>query len=179
MDIKDELLLWFTIFFDKKSKGGGVNDNIKQNQRPLDLATHQLAEELLKPIIRKFKKRVYSGSKDNIWDADLADMQLISKFNNGFTFLLCVIDIFSKYAWVVPLKDKKGISIVNAFQKILKESERKPNKIWVDKGSEFYNNSFKKWLKDNDIEMYSIHNESVVAGRFIRILKIKIYKYMT
>ena len=75
-------------------------------------------------------------------------MQLISKFNKGFRFLLCVIDIFSKYAWVVPLKDKKGISIVNAFQKILKESERKPNKIWVDKGSEFYNNSFKKWLKD-------------------------------
>ena len=82
---------------------------------------------------------------------------------------------------VVPLKDKKGISIVNAFQKILKESERKPNKIWVDKGSEFYNNSFKKWLKDNDIEMYSIHNEgkSVVAERFIRTLKNKTYKYMT
>ena len=65
-----------------------------------------------------------------------------------------VIDIFSKYAWVVPLKDKKGISIVNAFQKILKESDRKPNKISVDKGSEFYNSSFKKWLKDNDIDMY-------------------------
>ena len=96
-------------------------------------------------------------------------MQLISKFNKVFRFLLCVIDIFSKYAWVVPLKDKKGISIVNAFQKILKESDRKPNKIWVDKGSEFYNNSFKKWLKDNDIEMYSIHNEgkSVVGERFI------------
>ena len=108
-------------------------------------------------------------------------MQLISKFNKRFRFLLCVIDIFSKYAWVVPLKDKKGISIVNAFQKILKESDRKPNKIWVDKGSEFYNNSFKKWLKDNDIEMYSIHNEekSVVAERFIRTLKTKIYKYMT
>ena len=75
--------------------------------------------------------------------ADLADMHLISMFNKGFRFLLCVIDIFSKYAWVVPLKDKKGISIVNAFQKILKESDRKPNKIWVDKGSEFYNNSFK------------------------------------
>ena len=108
-------------------------------------------------------------------------MQLISKFNKGFRFLLLVIDIFSKYAWVVPLKDKKGISIVNAFQKILKESDRKPNKIWVDKGSEFYNNSFKKWLKDNDIEMYSIYNEgkSVVAERFIRTLKNKIYKYMT
>ena len=85
-------------------------------------------------------------------------MQLISKFNKGFRFLLCVIDIFSKYAWVVPLKDKKGNSIVNAFQKILKESDRKPNKIWVDKGNEFYNNSFKKWLKDDNIEMYSIHN---------------------
>ena len=84
--------------------------------------------------------------------------ELISKFNKGFRFLLCVIDIFSTYAWVLPLKDKKGISIFSAFHKILKESERKPNKIWVDKGSEFYNNSFKKWLKDNDIEMYSIHN---------------------
>ena len=99
-------------------------------------------------------------------------MQLISKFNKGFRFLLCVIDIFSKYAWVVPLKDKKGISIVNAFQKILKESDRKPNKIWVDKGSEFYNSSFKKWLKDNDIEMYAIHNEGIYAVA-------KIYKYMT
>ena len=86
-------------------------------------------------------------------------MQLISNFNKGFRFLLCVIDIFSKYACVVPLKDKKGISIVNAFQKILDNSNiseakhkvRKPNKIWVDKGNEFYNNSFKKWLKDNDI----------------------------
>ena len=78
------------------------------------------------------------------------------------------------------MKDKKGISIVNAFQKILKESDRKSNKIWVDKGSKFYNSSFKKWLKDNDIELYSILNEekSVVAERFIRTLKNKIYKYM-
>ena len=79
------------------------------------------------------------------------------------------------------MKDIKGISIVNAFQKILEESERKPNKIWVDKGSEFYNSSFKKSLKDNDIEMYSIHNEGtlVVAERFIKTLKNKIYKYMS
>ena len=108
-------------------------------------------------------------------------MQLILKFNKGFRFLLWIIDIFTKYAWVVPLKDKKCIIIVNAFQKILKESERKPNKILVDKGSEFYNNSFKTWLKDNDIEVYSINDEgkSVVAGRFIRMLKNKMYKYMT
>ena len=92
-------------------------------------------------------------------------MKLINKFDKGFRFSLCAIDIFSKYAWVVPLKDKKGVSIVDAFQKILDDSNRKPNKIWVDKGSEFYNSSFKKWLKDNDIKMYLIHNEgkSVVA----------------
>ena len=163
------------------------NNNNNNNDTKQNL---QLAEELHKPVIRKFKKRkVYSRFKDNIWGADLADMQLISKFNKGFRFLLRVIDIFSKYAWIVLLKDKKGISVVNTCQKIMKEFDRseakskghKPNKIWVDKGSKFYNNSFKKWLKDNDIEMYSIHNEgkSVVVERFIRTLKNKIYKYMT
>ena len=88
---------------------------------------------------------------------------------------------FVKYAWVVPSKDKRGITITNAFQEILKESNRKPNKIWVDKGTEYYNSTFKKLLKDNDAEMYSIHNEGkfVVAERFIRTLKTKIYKYMT
>ena len=108
-------------------------------------------------------------------------MQLISRFNKGFRFLLCHIDIFSKYAWIVPIKDKKVISIVNAFQKILDKSGHKPNKIWIDKGTDFCNNSSKRWLKDNDIEMYSIHNEgkSVVPERFIRRLKKKIYKYMT
>ena len=134
-------------------------------------------------FIRKFEKRkVYSAFKDSIWAADLTDMQLLTRYNKGIRFLLCVIDIFSKYAWVVPLEDKKGISIVKAFQIILKQSNsRKPNKIWVDKGSEFYNASFKKWLQDNDIVMYSTHNEgkSVVAERFIRTLKSKIYKYIT
>ena len=94
---------------------------------------------------------------------------------------MCIIDIFSKYVRVVTLKDKKGVSIVNAFQKILKKSERKPNKILVDKGNKFCNSSFKKRLKGNDIEMYSIHNEGkpVVAEKFIKTLKTKIYKYMT
>ena len=85
-----------------------------------------------------------------------------------------------KYAWVVPLKDKNDMAITKAFQNILGESNRKPNKIWVDKGSKFYNRSMKSWLQDNDIELYSTHNErkSVVAERFIRTLKNKIYKYM-
>ena len=97
-------------------------------------------------------------------------MQLISRYNKGIRFLLCVIYIFRKYAWVVPLKDKRGVNIVTAFQSILKQSNRKPNKIWVDKGSEFYNASFKKWFQDNDTVMYSTHNEekSVVAERFIK-----------
>ena len=96
-----------------------------------------------RPIIRNLKKGTdYSGFTDNICGADLADMQLIRKFNKGFRFLLCVIDIFSKYAWVFPLKDKKAASIVDAFQKILDDPNRKPSKIWVDKGSDFYNKSF-------------------------------------
>ena len=166
--------------FDKKSKGSGP----KHVNTKLSPQNQQLAEELHKPIIKTFEKRkVHAAFKDNIWDADLADMQLLSRYNKGIRFSLCVTDIFSKYAWVLPLKDKRCVSIVAAFQSIVKQSnsKRKPSKIWVDKGSDFYNNSFKKWLQDNDIVMYSIHNEekSVVAERFIRTLKSKIYKYMT
>ena len=103
-----------------------------------NISNKKLAEELHKPIIRTFNKRkVQSPFIDNIWHADLADMQLISKFNERFRFLLCVIDIYTKYVWVIPLKDKKGITITDAFQKMLKKANRKPNKIWVDKGSEF------------------------------------------
>ena len=107
-------------------------------------------------------------------------MQSLSKYNKGIKYLLCAIDLFSKYAWVVPIKDKKGTSIVNAFQKIISK-ERKPNKIWVDQGSEFYNNSFKDFSKINDIEIYSTYNEgkSVAAERFIKTLKNKIFKQMT
>ena len=106
-----------------------------------------LAEELYEPIIRKFNKiKVYSQFKDNMWRVDLADTQSLSKKNKGVKYLLCAIDLFSKYAFVVPLKDKKGISITNAFKKIIKQSNRKPNKIWVDQGGEFYNHVFKRWL---------------------------------
>ena len=103
-------------FFNKKSKGSGA----KHVNTKLPPQNQQLVEELHKSIIKKFEKRkVYAAFKGNIWGADLADIQL---------------------------KDKKGISIATAFQSILKQSNRKPNKIWVDKGSEFYNASFKKWL---------------------------------
>ena len=115
-------------FFDKKSMGSGfVKDS-----------SLILADELHKPVIKKINKRkVYSQFKDNIWGVDLADMQSLSKKDKGIKYLLCAIDLFSKYAFLVPLKDNKGISITNAFKKITKQSNRKPNKIWVDQGGEF------------------------------------------
>ena len=113
-------------FFDKKSAGSGIKS----------MSNQQLADELHKPIIRKFKRRrVYSSFKVIFWGADLADIQLISKYNKGIKFLLCVTDVFSKYAWVIPLKNKKGATIFNAFQRVLNNSKRKPNK---------YSKSFRK-----------------------------------
>ena len=109
-------------FFDKKSGGSGVDAE----------PNYRLANELHRQIIRKFKKRkVYSSLRDNIGGVDLADMQSLIKYNKGIKHLFCAIDLFRKYAWVAPLKSKRRISIVNAFQKIVSK-ERKPNKTWVD-----------------------------------------------
>ena len=100
----------------------------------------QLAEELHKPLIKKFKRtKVCARFKDNIWAADLAEMESLSSKNKNVKYLLCVIDIFTKFAWVKPLKDKKGKTVLNAFIKIVNESNRKPNKLSVDQGREFYN----------------------------------------
>ena len=117
------MLQWFISFFIKKTAGSAVKNEIMQNK--------ELAKELHKPIIKKFEKRkVYSSFIDSIWGADLADMQLLLEFNKGIRFLIfIVIDIFSEHAWVIPLKDKKGITTTKAFQKVLDESGRKPNKI--------------------------------------------------
>ena len=123
-------------------------------------------------IIRKFEKcKVYLSFKNNIWGTDLGDMQLISKFNKVLQFLLFGFDIYCKYALVIALKYKKSIAALRN----LTESNHKPNKIWVDKGSEFCNRSMTSWLEDNGKEMHSTHNKgkSVVAERFITTLKIK------
>ena len=158
-------------FFDKNSSTSGVANE----------PNYQLANELHRHIIRKFKRRkVYSSFRDNNWGVDLANMQSLSKYNKGIKYLLCTIDLFSKYAWIFPLKDKKGVSIINTFPKIISKW-RRLNKIWVDQGGEFYNKLFKRFLKINNTEMYSTYNEgkSVVAERFIRTLKNKIFKHMT
>ena len=122
----------------------------------MDVNNQKLAENNINQLLEIFKKeQFFLDLKKIFW----ALIQLICKFNKGYRLLLCVINIFSKYAWVFPLKDKKGVTITNNFQKILNNSMRKRSKIWVDKGSGFYNSSFKKWLKDNGIEMYSTHKE--------------------
>ena len=119
--------------------------------------------------------------KDNIWAADLAEMESLSFKNKNVKYLLCVIDIFTKYAWIKPLKDKKGKTVLNAFIEIVNESNGKPNKLWVDQGREFYNKFMQEWLDINDILMYSTHNEgkSVIAVRFIETLEAKIFRKLT
>ena len=172
MDIKKNKLQWFTSFLIK---------NILEVvlQMKLD-KINNLQMNFINQSSGK-KRKVYSSFKDNIWGADLADMQLISKYSKGIRYLICTIDLFSKYAWIFPLKDKKVVSIVNAFQKIIDNSKRKPNKIQADQGSEFYNSQFKEVLKENHMEKYSTYNEgkSAVAEKFIKTLKNKIYKHMT
>ena len=132
-------------------------------------------KELHKPVIQTFpKRRVQVNGIDEIWAADLVDMQTFSRFNRGVKYLLAVIDIFSKYGWLVPLKDKSGKSVATAFKQIFKE--RKPTKIWVDKGKEFYNKDVKSL-----IELYSTENEekSSVVERWNRTMKEKMWKYFS
>ena len=135
--------------FDKKSSGSGVATE----------PNYQLANELHYQIIGNFKKRkIYSSFKDNIWSVDLADMQSLTKFNKDIKYLLCAIDLFRNMQWLLARlssKDKRGITLVNTFQKITPKG-RKPNNInniWVDQGAEFYNNFLWKFLKINNIEM--------------------------
>ena len=142
----------------------------------------ELAEELQKPFLRKYEKqKLHSSFMYNVWCADLADMQLLSKFNKMIRFLSCVIDIYNRYDQFISLKDKKDIVITNVFQIFLDPSGCKSNKIRGDKGSEFYNGSWKSWLENDNIEMHSAHDEgkSVVPERFLRTIKNKIYKYTT
>ena len=108
-------------------------------------------------------------------------MQKFSKWNKGYRYLLNIIDVFSKFAWSIPIKNKTGNTITESFDDVIKKSKRKPKFIWVDQGSEFYNKTFKDWLKKNNIEMYSTFNEgkAVVIERFNGTLKSKMYKQFT
>lgn len=139
------------------------------------LWTDELAEELHKPVKKKYqKRRVWVSGIDDTWAADLADMSEYAKENDGYKYLLVVIDIFSKHGWLIPLKDKSGPSVANAFKKIFEK--RKPKKLWVNKGKEFYNRHVKAL-----VDIYSTENEekSSIAERWIRTMKERMYKYFT
>ena len=142
------------------------------------MSKKELAEELQRPLIKKFNKRIiHSFVVDYIWSAGVTDTQLISKFSKEIRFLLCVIYIFNKYKWIIPLEDKKGIKTNNAFQKFSKESNCKPNKYEQIKAVDSTIDQMNSFLLNNIIERYSAHNErkSVDSERFIRTLKNKIY----
>ena len=141
--------------------------------------SQQLAGELHKPIARNFRKRrVISYGVDKIWTADLVEIQKYSKWNKGIKYLLMVIDVFSKYGWIEPLKDKKTESVSLAFDKIFKKSKRKPEKLWTDKGSEFISKHFKALLKKHNITLYHTQNEekSSIVERWNKTMKNKMWK---
>ena len=141
----------------------------------------QLADELHKPIKRNFTpRRVITTGFDKIWCSDLVEMQQFSKWNKGYRYLLMVPDLFSKYGWIVPLKDKKEETVTEAFKTIFKEG-RKPQYLWTDKGKEYYNKNMRELLEKNDITLYSTENEekSSVCERWNRTIKTKMWKQFT
>ena len=159
-------------FFDKET-GSGVLAT-----RKAEVSVNELAEELHKLVIKKFKRRKVSARfKDIIWVADLSEMESLSSKNRNVKYLLCVVDVFTKHAWVKPLKDEKGKTVLNTFFEMVSESNCKPNKLWFVQGKEFYNKLMHGWLDKNYILMYSTHNEgkSEIAERFIKTLGSKIY----
>ena len=138
----------------------------------------QLAEELHKPIRRKFTKRkVFSNGIDEIWAADIVEIQKFSKWNKGIKYLLMVIDVFSKFGRIVPLQNKKGETVPDTFENIFK-SGRKPQLLWTDKGNEFYNANVKQMLSKENIKLYSTENaeKSCVVERWNRTMKEKMWK---
>ena len=180
-----------SVYYDPKRSGGfcGVDRLYKdvKKEGKFNINRTKMKEWLMKqdaytlhkPMGRRFRRnRVIVGGIDEQWQMDLADMQSMQKFNDGYRYLLVCIDVFSKYAWVVPLKNKTGLSLVDAFTL---SSGRKPEKIITDQGTEFFNKHFKSLLKDEDIELYNTYNETKasVVERRIRMLKTRMWRYFT
>jgi len=135
-----------------------------------------------KPIVKQFpRNQVITRGIDDLWQIDLADLQKISKFNDNNRYLVTCIDVFSKFAWVVPIKNKKSDTVLEAFKFIVNSSGRKPNFLQLDQGTEFLNSKFKEYLSEIDVGFYYVHSElkASVIERFNRTIKEKIYKYFT
>ena len=141
----------------------------------------QLAYTLHKPVRRRFKRnRVFVNGKDEQWQADLVDVQALKRDNKGYRFLLTVIDVLSKYAWVVPLKDKTGQSLRNAFEVIFKKDGRVPERLQMDAGKEFLNYNFQKYLATKNVRHFVTYNETKaqIVERFNRTLKNRMWRYL-
>ena len=171
--------------YNQQQYGTFLVKNIIQSKRKLGLGVENhnkiLSEELHKPKRKNYPRRkIVVNHIDEIFAADLVEMQKFAKLNKGYRYLLTCIDIFSKYSWVIPLKDKKGITIKNALEKIF--NERKSKFLWTDKGKEFYNKQVQDLLNDNNIKLYSTNNseiKSAVIERFNRTFKNMMYKKFT
>lgn len=141
-----------------------------------------IAKEKHKPVIRKFKRRkVITLAPNETWAGDLVDMNDQAELNKGYRYMLNVIDIYSRFAWIAPMKKKDADSTVEAFQKIVKEAKTTPTNFWVDEGKEFYNSKLKAYLEKHDINMYSTFgtHKSAMIERFNRTIKEKMFRRFT
>ena len=174
-------------YHDPKAKGslGGIQRFAKAWGVPLKVAQNLLKRDLAytlhKPCRRRFPTvPVVVGGLDDQWVADLVEVQSLAKYNRGIRYLLTVVDVLSKFAWVHPLKDKTGAKVVEAIEEIVSQG-RQPNRLQTDKGKEFYNRSFENWTKDRGIQHFSTRGDAKasVVERFNRTLKQRLYRYFT
>lgn len=176
-------------YYDPRSLGsfGGVEPlrkNSATNRKTIkNWLSFQDTYTLHKPVTHKFqRRRVIVGGIDHQWQADLIDVGNLKKANNGFVFLLTCIDVLSKFAWVIPLKNKSGRSIIAGFEHIFQQGQRKPKKLHTDKGTEFRNQPFQKFLKDNKVGFFVTENQEIKASvveRFNRTLKTRLWRMFT
>ena len=179
---------WLTRYHDLRAPGslGGVQRFAKAHHLPLKKAQRVLERDLVytlhKPRRRRFPTlSVIVGGLDDQWVADLVEVQPLAKYNRGLRYLLTVVDVLSKYAWVQPLKAKTGVALVHAFDKIVTQGRRRPNRLQMDRGKEFYNRTFQRWLDEQGIQHFSTEGDAKasVVERFNRTLKERLYRYFT
>ena len=133
----------------------------------------KIAKEIFSPVVKKFDRiQIQTHYKDECWSIDLIDRSSLAKYNKNYKFIFTIIDNHTKFAWAIPLKDKSGKSTTTAFKKLIETSKRKPEKVWSDRGKEFYNKTFLDFLKQNEIQIYSTHSDlkAVFVERFNRTL---------
>ena len=182
------------VYYDLSSPAcySGLNSVYKQAKKHLPSIKISDVESFLqkqdtytlhKPVRRKFpRNKTFAIGIDSDWQADLCDVQKLKKYNDGNSYILTVIDVFSKFAWAVPIKNKKPESVVEAFKKILKSCDRKPSKLLTDKGTEFRGKPFQEFLKKHEIKYMASESPDIkasIAERYNRTLKTRLWKYFT